>query len=43
MPEGVSSVDQIYIMREIVDECIFKGFRLIPRLHTLIWNNERSV
>ncbi|MDP8240399.1 MAG: 7-carboxy-7-deazaguanine synthase QueE [Candidatus Hatepunaea meridiana] len=42
MPEGVNRDDQILSMREIADICIRKGYHFSPRLHILIWNNEKG-
>jgi len=42
MPEGTNISSQLEKMPWIAKFCIEKGFRLIPRLHTLIWGNERK-
>lgn len=42
MPEGQTCARQLNAMSELVDVCLEHGFRLSPRLHTLIWDNERG-
>lgn len=42
MPEGMLREDQLRSLAEVVTMCLEKGYRLSPRLHTLIWNNERG-
>jgi organic radical activating enzyme len=42
MPEGQTCARQLNAMSEIADICLEYGFRLSPRLHTLIWDNERG-
>ena len=42
MPEGQTCARQLNAMSEIADICLEHGFRLSPRLHTLIWDNERG-
>lgn len=43
MPEGITRKSQIEGMMELVDLCKEFGLRLIPRMHTLIWENRRGV
>lgn len=42
MPEGVTPEAQMEGMRRIVDFVIDSGWQLSPRLHTLIWGQERG-
>ncbi len=42
MPEGVTVEAQLDGMRRIVDFVIEEGWQLSPRLHTLIWGQERG-
>jgi len=42
IPEGCRRTVQLRRMKEIVDVCLEKGYRLNPRLHILIWDNERG-
>ena len=42
MPEGQTCARQLNAMSEIADVCLEYGFRLCPRLHTLIWDNARG-
>lgn len=43
MPEGVTSETQLMLSFEVIDYCKSKGFNFSPRLHTLLWNNQRGV
>ncbi|MFC5904088.1 7-carboxy-7-deazaguanine synthase QueE [Streptomyces zhihengii] len=42
MPEGVSSKAVLDGMREMAQEALRLGFNLSPRLHTLLWEDERG-
>ncbi|MBZ0263847.1 7-carboxy-7-deazaguanine synthase QueE [bacterium] len=42
MPEGLTRADQLRAMPEIVELCIRYGLRFSPRIHTLVWDNERA-
>lgn len=42
MPEGTDRETQIGRMNWLVGQCMERGYRFTPRLHTLIWDNERS-
>ncbi len=42
MPEGTDKKEQLNKMIWLSEICIKKGFRLAPRLHTLIWGNKRG-
>ncbi|WP_327359946.1 7-carboxy-7-deazaguanine synthase QueE [Streptomyces sp. NBC_01296] len=42
MPEGVSSKAVLDGMREMADGALRLGFNLSPRLHTLLWEDERG-
>lgn len=41
-PVGITVVDTLAVMRELSEECMRLGFRLIPRLQILLWGNERG-
>ncbi|MEE9170557.1 MAG: 7-carboxy-7-deazaguanine synthase QueE [bacterium] len=43
MPEGVTRESQVEGLSNLVEICKREGFRLIPRMHTLIWENQRGV
>ena len=43
MPEGVTKESQVDGLSSCVEICKENGLRLIPRLHTLIWENRRGV
>ncbi|WP_327167711.1 MULTISPECIES: 7-carboxy-7-deazaguanine synthase QueE [Streptomyces] len=42
MPEGVSSKAVLDGMREMAEDALRRGFNLSPRLHTLLWEDERG-
>ncbi|MFF3001998.1 7-carboxy-7-deazaguanine synthase QueE [Kitasatospora sp. NPDC057940] len=42
MPEGTSSERVLGGMRELADEVLERGWNLTPRLHTLLWEDERG-
>ncbi|MFE4359904.1 MULTISPECIES: 7-carboxy-7-deazaguanine synthase QueE [Streptomycetaceae] len=42
MPEGTSSETVLGGMRELADEVLERGWNLTPRLHTLLWEDERG-
>lgn len=42
MAEGVDAQSQLRGMREVAEWCIARGFNLSPRLHVLLWGNERG-
>lgn len=42
MPEGVTAERQLALMPWVVEQCAKHGFRFSPRLHILIWGNERG-
>ena len=42
MIEGVNAIDQMLGMRAIADDAAKLGWRLTPRLQTLLWENERG-
>ncbi|MEV7025743.1 7-carboxy-7-deazaguanine synthase QueE [Kitasatospora sp. NPDC093558] len=42
MPEGASSGEVLGGMRVLADEVLARGWNLTPRLHTLIWEDERG-
>lgn len=42
MPEGVTPEQQLNGMRLIADAIIEEGWNMSPRLHTLIWGQERG-
>lgn len=41
MPEGIDQESQKYQLKWLAEEAIKGGFKLSPRLHILIWGNER--
>lgn len=41
MPEGVEANRVVTLASEIVEACLAAGFNLTPRLHIILWNNER--
>jgi len=43
MPEGVTSETQFMLSSEVIDYCKLKRFNFSPRLHTLLWGNQRGV
>jgi organic radical activating enzyme len=42
MPEGVTAERQLALMPWVIEQCGKHGFRFSPRLHILIWGNERG-
>ncbi|MFJ3791532.1 7-carboxy-7-deazaguanine synthase QueE [Kitasatospora sp. NPDC090091] len=42
MPEGTSSGAVLSGMRGLADEVLGRGWNLTPRLHTLLWEDERG-
>ncbi len=42
MPEGWTQKKQLESMSWVLEECTKRGFRFSPRLHILVWNNERA-
>ncbi|MFF3071138.1 7-carboxy-7-deazaguanine synthase QueE [Kitasatospora sp. NPDC057904] len=42
MPEGTSSKAVLGGMRALADEVLARGWNLTPRLHTLLWEDERG-
>ena len=42
MPEGWTQIKQLKGMEWVMGECQKRNFRFSPRLHILIWNNERG-
>ena len=42
MPEGWTQSKQLNGMEWVMSECQKRNFRFSPRLHILIWNNERG-
>ncbi|MCX4688901.1 7-carboxy-7-deazaguanine synthase QueE [Kitasatospora purpeofusca] len=42
MPEGTSSEAVLGGMRGLADEVLERGWNLTPRLHTLLWEDERG-
>ncbi len=42
MPEGTSSQAVLGGMRGLADEVLERGWNLTPRLHTLLWEDERG-
>jgi len=42
VPEGSRRAEQLNRMEEVAQLCLEMGYRFSPRLHILIWNNERS-
>ncbi len=43
MPEGTNRNSQVEKLEWISELCKTFGYRLIPRLHTIIWNDKRGV
>lgn len=43
MPEGVTPEAQVAGMQAIAGDVIARGWNLSPRLHVLVWGNERGV
>jgi 7-carboxy-7-deazaguanine synthase len=41
MPEGVTRPTQLHNLRRIADATLAQQFNLAPRLHVLLWGNER--
>ena len=42
MPEGLTSASQIKRLKEIMQVCLDRGYRITPRLHILLWGNEKG-
>jgi 7-carboxy-7-deazaguanine synthase len=42
MPEGTDATTVLAGMREVADEVLRRGWNLTPRLHTLLWGDERG-
>jgi len=42
MPEGLTSASQIKKLKEIMYVCLDRGYRITPRLHILLWGNEKG-
>jgi organic radical activating enzyme len=42
MPLGTTVADQLLNMKLIADRVLAEGWNLTPRLHTLIWGDERA-
>ncbi len=42
MPEGTSADQTLIRMRELADDVLSRGWHLTPRLHTLLWGDERG-
>jgi 7-carboxy-7-deazaguanine synthase len=42
MPEGTSTDQVLFRMRELADAVLAYGWHLTPRLHTLLWGDERG-
>jgi 7-carboxy-7-deazaguanine synthase len=42
MPEGINATGQLKSMKEIASETLMRGFNLSPRLHVLLWDDERG-
>jgi len=42
MPEGATRTEQIDKMPEVIKYCLEKGFKFSPRLHVLVFDDERG-
>jgi 7-carboxy-7-deazaguanine synthase len=42
MPEGTDSTTVLARMRLLADPVLTRGWHLSPRLHTLLWENDRG-
>jgi len=42
MPEGTTSAAVLDGMRLLADEVIARGWHLTPRLHVLLWGDQRG-
>ena len=42
MPEGIDVETQLRRMRELADPVLKRGWGMTPRLHTLVWGDERG-
>jgi hypothetical protein len=42
MPVGTTATEQMDGMHFLADKVLAEGWNLTPRLHTLIWGNERA-
>ena len=42
MPEGKNSKDHFLNMHKLTPTILKRGYNLTPRLHTLLWNDERG-
>lgn len=41
-PQATTALTQVDVLREVADACLGHGLQLTPRLHTLIWDDERG-
>jgi organic radical activating enzyme len=42
MPEGTDSITVLARMRLLADPVLARGWNLSPRLHTILWENDRG-
>ena len=42
MPEGTAAADLLPRLRALVDDVVGRGWNLTPRLHVLLWGDERG-
>jgi len=42
MPEGATYEEQLEHMNDVADYCLKTGYKMTPRLHTLLWSNSRG-